>query len=345
MLRFKTIITGVIGISAIALSGVVGLHLGKILGSFSSPATPPAAVQVVGNKTIEPTTAIKTAEKPEVVSKSTKKFQISATELRRTSSVPKPVLASAPAQDLAFIPPLTVKSDRAAFSSERPISDRSSFDEEMFAVNPVTYTSLIPAEKRARVRKYGPASQEARERSLVTDTYLVLRKAAPVRMEHSVVMAALRQVRRRNKKRREVIFNRNEKLCLARAIYFEARSESRAGQIAVANVIMNRKSNRYYPPTVCGVVNQGSDRRNSCQFSFACDGLSDVPRHNKSWRRSMAIASLVMKGKLRNSRLRRVTHYHANYVYPKWARQLRRVAKIGRHIFYVAPKLASYARR
>ena len=66
-----------------------------------------------------------------------------------------------------------------------------------------------------------------------------------------------------------------EENCMARAIYFEARSESELGQLAVARVILNRTKDPDYPKTICGVVYQGSNRRNSCQFSFACDGLPD----------------------------------------------------------------------
>ena len=188
----------------------------------------------------------------------------------------------------------------------------------------------------------GSTIQASPERSVVADEAMVFEKQAPVRMEQSLVTALLSQGRERKKKRREVSFNRSEKMCLARAIYFEARSEPRAGQIAVANVIMNRKINRYYPNTVCRVVNQGAKRRTGCQFSFRCDGQPDIPREKKSWRSSIEIADLVMEGKLRDARLRGVTHYHADYVSPKWAKQFRRVAKIGKHIFYIAPKIAFY---
>lgn len=204
-------------------------------------------------------------------------------------------------------------------------------------------SSRSPSEQPANeATSSGPASPELRDPSVVADNFSIFDKEAPVRLDQSVVMAALKQVRQRKAKRRVVAFNRREKKCLARAIYFESRSEPREGQIAVANVIMNRKANRYFPDTVCRVVNQGAERRTGCQFSFRCDGQSDVPREKKPWRVAMNIADQVMEGKLRVNRLRGVTHYHAEYVYPKWAKQFRRVAKIGKHIFYVAPKIASY---
>ena len=335
LLRFNMIKTGAVGLSAILLSGFVGHQLGQLLGGFSAPQTLPAPVQIVDNKK-----AVKV-----ITSADHAKAQDAGPSGKQLEARKSNILSSAHKKGRINVPLLVVKADRSSFNSERPISDQPSFNEEMFAANSLAFNEKLTAPQVPRIFSATQVSQEMRERSLVADIVLVLPKQAPARIEHSVVMAALKQVRQRNRKRDEIVFKRNEKLCLARAIYFEARSEPRAGQIAVANVIMNRKSNRYYPSSVCGVVNQGSDRRNSCQFSFACDGLSDVPRNVKSWRSSMAIASLVLKGKLRNKRLRRVTHYHANYVYPKWAKQLRRVAKIGRHIFYVAPKLASYARK
>ena len=63
--------------------------------------------------------------------------------------------------------------------------------------------------------------------------------------------------------------------CLTEALYFEARGESIAGQFAVAEVIMNRADSRAFPNTVCGVVNQGIERRHACQFSYNCDGLAE----------------------------------------------------------------------
>lgn len=356
MLRFNSILTGAVGLSAIVLSGLSGHQMGQMLGGFSAHQTTPAPVHVVDNTKAEIKIAsVEHAVEPVIVP-DTESSVSSTVTAKLNLSNPVSLISFPDQRDIPiFVPSLVAKSNRVTFSSERPLADQSFIDEDMFEVALKTDRSDIATVEAEKLnipiievaRVYAPSivSQEARERSLVTDKLMVFRKPPPVRLEHSVVMAALKQVRQRSKLRRNIVVKRNEQMCLARAIYFEARSEPRAGQIAVANVIMNRKSNRYYPNSVCGVVNQGSKRRSGCQFSFTCDGLSDVPRHNKSWRSSLAIASLVMKGKLRVNRLRRVTHYHANYVYPKWARRLRRVAKIGRHIFYVAPKLASYARR
>ncbi len=125
-----------------------------------------------------------------------------------------------------------------------------------------------------------------------------------------------------------------EQICLAKAIYFEARSESLRGQIAVAQVVLNRVKDPRFPNTVCGVVYQGAERRNACQFSFACDGKSDIPTHRRAWAQARRLAAKVMKGQVRLKELEGVAFYHADYVQPKWAWFKRKVTRIGRHIFY-----------
>ncbi|MGI9511814.1 MAG: cell wall hydrolase [Anderseniella sp.] len=125
-----------------------------------------------------------------------------------------------------------------------------------------------------------------------------------------------------------------EKNCLARAIYFEARSEPEAGQIAVANVILNRVKSKHYPNTICGVVYDGAHRLNSCQFSFACDGKQDAPRGPKEWSKAKKLASRAMAGDAYVRVVSTATHYHADYVNPSWSGSMKRLIKIGRHIFY-----------
>jgi spore germination cell wall hydrolase CwlJ-like protein len=125
-----------------------------------------------------------------------------------------------------------------------------------------------------------------------------------------------------------------EQQCLARAVYFEARSESELGQRAVAQVIINRSRDPAYPNTICGVIYQGAERPNSCQFSFACDGLSDEPKTRAQWAMAQKIAKQAMAGKSEVTFVAAATHYHADYVTPKWSHSLRRIMKIGRHIFY-----------
>ena len=124
--------------------------------------------------------------------------------------------------------------------------------------------------------------------------------------------------------------------CLATAIYFEARSEPENGQTAVAQVVLNRLKNPAYPNTICGVVYQNKNKRNRCQFSFACDGISDRIRDQKAWATSQALARRVINDErhLYLASVGAATHYHATYVKPRWARSMRKMEKIGRHIFY-----------
>ncbi|NNE24930.1 MAG: cell wall hydrolase [Rhizobiales bacterium] len=125
-----------------------------------------------------------------------------------------------------------------------------------------------------------------------------------------------------------------EKSCLSRAIYFEARSESELGQLAVARVILNRVKDRNYPNSICGVVYQGASRKNACQFSFACDGNTDTPKAGKPWNQARRIASRALNGGSDVRVISTATHYHADYVQPKWSNTMHRLIKIGRHIFY-----------
>lgn len=122
--------------------------------------------------------------------------------------------------------------------------------------------------------------------------------------------------------------------CLTSAIYFEARGEAYRGQVAVAQVVMNRVKHKSYPKTVCSVVFQNQSRRNACQFSFACDGIPERINDKKSWAQAEEIAKKVTGGTLYLTEVANATHYHANYVYPRWAPRMKRVAKIGLHLFY-----------
>jgi spore germination cell wall hydrolase CwlJ-like protein len=126
-----------------------------------------------------------------------------------------------------------------------------------------------------------------------------------------------------------------EENCLARAVYFEARSESELGQMAVAKVILNRTRADGFPKSICGVVYQGSNRRNSCQFSFACDGLADDVKQPGAWVNAKRIAKKAIAGDTKmGAAMGSATNYHADYVKPKWSKTMRRLVKIGRHIFY-----------
>jgi len=128
--------------------------------------------------------------------------------------------------------------------------------------------------------------------------------------------------------------------CLAEALYFEARGEPIKGQLAVGEVILNRVEDRRYPSSICKVVNQGTGRRFACQFTYTCDGKLETVHERKPYEMALKIAKILMTthdGKL----TRGSTHYHSNYVNPKWSKKFERVAKFGRHIFYRQPILLS----
>ena len=121
--------------------------------------------------------------------------------------------------------------------------------------------------------------------------------------------------------------------CLAQAVYFEARSEPLSGQLAVAQVVLNRVKSPAYPDTVCGVVFQNQNWRHRCQFSFACDGLSDKPYNRPAWAVSATIAEIA-KRRAWDDLTHNATHYHADYVQPRWRLALTSTVRHGRHLFY-----------
>ena len=128
--------------------------------------------------------------------------------------------------------------------------------------------------------------------------------------------------------------------CLAMNIYWEARSEPIAGQVAVAAVTLNRVEDKRFPDDVCNVVRQGGEiRRNRCQFSWWCDGKKDEPREAEAWRRANTLARLTAAGVIEDP-TGGAMWYHADYVEPYWAEAKKQVTKIGKHIFYTLPKRA-----
>ena len=116
--------------------------------------------------------------------------------------------------------------------------------------------------------------------------------------------------------------------CLAKTIYFEAGNQSYLGKLAVARVVLNRVKDIKYPNTICDVIYQKK------QFSWVDIRKSHDPVYNRSWKESLDIAGTVIEGQTTPLFDENVTHYHADYVNPKWAKELKQVAKIDQHIFY-----------
>jgi spore germination cell wall hydrolase CwlJ-like protein len=122
--------------------------------------------------------------------------------------------------------------------------------------------------------------------------------------------------------------------CLANAVYFEARGEAVRGQIAVAQVVMNRVFSGYYPDNVCGVVYQNARHHLACQFTFACDGIPDVVTEPEAWERAKRIAKETLDGKLWLPEVGKATHYHAYWVHPSWVHDMKKLHRLGVHTFY-----------
>ncbi|WP_429277217.1 cell wall hydrolase [Novosphingobium gossypii] len=121
--------------------------------------------------------------------------------------------------------------------------------------------------------------------------------------------------------------------CMTAAIYYEAASESDAGQRAVAQVVLNRVAHPAYPNTVCGVVYQGSERSTGCQFSFTCDGSLARRPQRMFWERAENVARAALAGYV-YAPVGLATHYHTVQVSPYWAPSLQYLSTIGAHRFY-----------
>ena len=121
--------------------------------------------------------------------------------------------------------------------------------------------------------------------------------------------------------------------CMSLAVYYEAGSESLNGQHAVAQVVINRMRHPAWPHSICGVVFQGSERKTGCQFTFTCDGALRKPPSGRRWRASQSVAYAALTGYVQAD-VGLATHYHTDWVAPKWAPTLKKLTKIGTHIFY-----------
>ena len=144
--------------------------------------------------------------------------------------------------------------------------------------------------------------------------------------------------------------------CLAKNMYYEARSQGLAGQLAVSLVVLNRVKDTRFPNTICEVIEQGPVReswktrgkvvpdherkyfpiRNRCQFSWYCDGKSDeIPLYDIDvYQIALAIAQKVFFGSYNEDITNGATHYHADYVFPAWRKQKTKTLTVANHIFY-----------
>ena len=124
--------------------------------------------------------------------------------------------------------------------------------------------------------------------------------------------------------------------CLANAVYFESRSEPVRGQIAVAQVVMNRAFSGFYPNDVCGVVYQNAHRHLACQFTFACDGIADVVNDPESWERAKRIAQRDARRQAVASRDRQGDALPCVLCHPYWVRAMKQ-ARQDRPASFLSP--------
>lgn len=134
--------------------------------------------------------------------------------------------------------------------------------------------------------------------------------------------------------------------CLAQNIYFEARGQSIAGQLAVGHVTINRVDSDQFPNTVCEVVYQAKYYTNwkgnyvpkihQCQFSWFCDGKAEKINDIKSWKRALLIAEFVYYRSDDSDMTNGSLWYHARHIEPYWAASMSKVGMIDDHVFYVA---------
>lgn len=132
----------------------------------------------------------------------------------------------------------------------------------------------------------------------------------------------------------KISYTKEDLNCLTKNIYFEARNQDINGQIAVAQVTLNRVKDHRYPNSVCKVIKQGYVYgRRDCQFSWYCDGKADSMVSNREKMLAGVIAKAVLEGGLVDI-TKGSTHYHANYVRPYWSSSLIKISTIGDHTFY-----------
>jgi hypothetical protein len=134
-----------------------------------------------------------------------------------------------------------------------------------------------------------------------------------------------------------IVVSKDELVCMALNDYWEARSETMAGRIAVAQVVMNRAMDQRFPSNICEVVKQNffQGALNKCQFSWFCDDRADTPYEADAWRTSLKIAAAMLQ---KDSSIPDPTGgalwYHADHVRPSWTSDYETTTIIGSHVFY-----------
>ncbi len=126
--------------------------------------------------------------------------------------------------------------------------------------------------------------------------------------------------------------------CLAEAVYYEARGEPYIGQVAVAQVVLNRARSGKWHRNICTVISQGIERGEKCQFSYMCRTVRTVPA-GPMWDRAQEVAIDAVRGRVWLRELVEATHYHTTSVAPVWRQGLDTLGTFGTHVFYRTPEL------
>jgi len=126
-----------------------------------------------------------------------------------------------------------------------------------------------------------------------------------------------------------------ETKCLALSVYWEGKTETHEGQLAVAHTVLNRTRHLDFPNTICGVVAQKSGGRKSvCQFSWWCDGKRDEPQDDENWQDAVDVARATMQAEAADPTGGALYFHSSRIKPPAWAVKRKRLARIGDHIFY-----------
>jgi spore germination cell wall hydrolase CwlJ-like protein len=142
----------------------------------------------------------------------------------------------------------------------------------------------------------------------------------------------------------ETLHQVREEHCMTLGLYHEARGEPLIGQYAVGATILNRVRSSAYPNSVCGVVFQNAHKKYRCQFSFACDDISNKPTNIKSYLKMQRLAKTILAKKLAReakflgqkfqATIDDLTHYHREDVSPVWSKELKQISTLGAHVFF-----------
>lgn len=161
--------------------------------------------------------------------------------------------------------------------------------------------------------------REAREQSLsVVEVIQSIKEDAEIEKQQKIETQKIQ------------LANNRELKCLADNIYFEAGNQSTHGKMAVAAVTINRVNSSKFPRSVCSVVYQRTKR--VCQFSWVCEGKNRIRSAQQYAEAKKVAEKVLLSGVNHGIFANNVLFYHADYVNPRW--NLRRVIKIGNHIFY-----------